>query len=84
VFSVFRQDCVVGGLRYSFSSLDFRIILQANFSIHVQGTRPEPQGHSDEGKIAGIFCFLVYGWCNMWVEGRTGQGSVVHFCDVSI
>jgi hypothetical protein len=40
VFSVFREDCVVGSLQSSFSSLAWGIASLASFCLHIQSINP--------------------------------------------
>lgn len=74
----------MGRWQYGFSPLDWGMAQQSTFCLCAQGTRPDPQHHSDRGNLAGVsFYFLAHGLMLFTGWGWYWLMSAVHFCDAS-
>jgi hypothetical protein len=66
MFSVFKQDSVVAGLRYYFSPVYWEYGSVPSICLYTQDTRTISQHCSDRGKLAGLsfrrFGFLFLGY----------------------
>jgi hypothetical protein len=76
VFKMFKQNCVVGRLQYTFLPLGRGLALQSIFCPCAQDTKPGPQHHSDKGKLVGVsrialcVCGVIYGLRVGLVKGQ--------------